>query len=110
MRVRVYYNLNKKCLSVQYKGKVIQHTTSIYLENVKFIVRPAGRAKVLKEKRKNVHAFVEGDVYVPSVAYYPTQVSYNPYKLGTFYEVETNHPVISAKNAAVAGKHVWVSK
>ena len=63
-KIEVYRNLHKKCFSVRHKGKVIYHlkdNEQLSLTNVKFVVQPAGRAKVLREKRKNVHAFVRGE-------------------------------------------------
>ena len=62
-RVRVYYNLHKKCLSVMDKKTrlVIDHVDSIQLDNVKFIVSAAGLARLRRRKRKSVIAFVEGD-------------------------------------------------
>lgn len=63
-RVQVYYHIRKHLFSVKDKetGKVVLHTPSLFLDNVKFIVRPAGRDKVRETKVKNVHAFVEGDL------------------------------------------------
>lgn len=63
-RVRVYYNLHKKCLSVMDKKtrRVIDHVDSIQLENVKFIVSAAGLARLRRQQRKSVIAFVEGDI------------------------------------------------
>lgn len=87
MRVRVYFNLHKKVFSVQDKKtrKVIGHTEHIILENVKFIVSESGRQRVLREKKKNVHAFVEGDVLengIFDMKY--SNVTYNPYRDSTF--------------------------
>ena len=61
-RVRAYYNLHRKCLSVQdYKtGLVIEHTDSLFFTNAMFVVRKSGNEKVKREGRKNVHAFVNG--------------------------------------------------
>ncbi len=64
-RVEVYRNLHKNCFSVralggENKGKVIDHVQEITLKDVKFAVQPAGRKRVLKEKQKNVHAFIRG--------------------------------------------------
>ena len=59
-RVQVYYNLHKKCLSIRYKGKVIEHAREVTLTDARFHVQPAGRARVLREKKKNVHAYVSG--------------------------------------------------
>ena len=58
--VEVYYNLHNKTFSVRHAGRVWFHTNVLTLHNCKFAVQPAGRAKVLKEKRKNVHAFIRG--------------------------------------------------
>jgi hypothetical protein len=86
-------------LLVRHKGKVIYHlkdNEQLSLTNVKFVVQPAGRAKVLREKRKNVHAFVRGefekfkssleeDVYFkPFDNLDFSTASYNPYKADTF--------------------------
>lgn len=87
MRVRVYFNLHKKVFSVQDKKtrKVIGHTEHIVLENVKFIVSESGRQRVLREKKKNVHAFVEGEVnYMGKFDMMKSNVTYNPYKYSSF--------------------------
>ena len=62
-KVFIYRNLHKKCWSVKQNGKVINHTSKIILMDCEFIVQPAGHAKVLKEKKKNVHAFVKGEIF-----------------------------------------------
>ena len=61
-RVRAYYNLHRKCFSVQdYKtGLVIEHTNKLCFTNAMFVVRKSGNERVKKEGRKNVHAFVNG--------------------------------------------------
>ena len=61
-KVRVYRNLHKKCLSVKQGGIVQCHTDNIVLRDCKFIVSKAGQKRVRDEKRKNVHAYVEGYV------------------------------------------------
>ena len=60
--VRAYYNLHKKCFSVQdYKtGLVVEHTDSLFFTNAMFVVRKSGNERVKKEGRKNGHAFVNG--------------------------------------------------
>jgi hypothetical protein len=66
-------------------GRVIKHATTLYLQNCTFIVRPAGREKVLKTKRKNVHAFIKGEEYEQQGPYIPVRrVKYNPYKAPYF--------------------------
>ena len=63
---RVYFNLHKKLLSIQAKvngsWKVIRHVNEIMLADVKFKVYEKGRQRVLNEKRKNVHAFIVGNL------------------------------------------------
>lgn len=109
MRVRVYRNLTKKCISIQSTktNLVIMYSEAVSLTNCKFTVREKGREKVLKEKRKNVHAFVIGeldDVYKSPEGEDRRgvrQASYNPYKHGFFYDVITQEPVREASK-------VWV--
>jgi hypothetical protein len=85
----VYRNLHKKCLSVRQLGIVKCHTDSIVLHDATFVVNPAGREKVRRERKKNVHAYVKGtvidardtDVLLP----FPwDEVYYNPYKCDNF--------------------------
>lgn len=77
--VRVYWNINKNCWSIQHKGKVVEHSDSILLKNVTFLVFETGRQRVLQEKRKNVHAFAEGEMIMindhkPKKSYFPNNL------------------------------------
>ena len=83
--VKVYFNLHKKCFSILQNGLVVGHTDSIALRDVTFKVSQAGRNRVLKERRKNVHAFVTG--YLDCFAderFYDVKIVYNPYKYDSF--------------------------
>lgn len=85
-RVQVYRNLTKRCWSVRHKGRVIAHAVAVYLKDCTFKVQEGGRKRVLRERRKNVHAFVEGygeHEYQP-VGSVVQRVVYNPYKMSTF--------------------------
>ncbi len=87
-RVEVYRNLHKNCYSVraltgENKGKVIDHVQSITLKDAKFVVQPAGRKRVLREKRKNVHAFVRGHI-TDEPFKKGTPVKYDPYLTDAF--------------------------
>ena len=64
MRVDVYYNLHKHLWSVRDRrtGRVILHCDRVELTNVKFHVGQRGRERVNEEQRKNVHAWVTGDL------------------------------------------------
>lgn len=91
MRVFVYRNLTKDCWSVRDEatGLVILHTKRLLLADAKFVVQEAGRQRVLREKRKNVHAGVRGSLVRggkmgPKFRKSCVEVTYNPYKSGTF--------------------------
>ena len=95
MRVFVYFNLHKKMWSVKalegpQKGRVIARTFHVALRDVQSRVSQKGRERVLREKRKNVHAGLVGDwVGFKLPEYYrhvpETEITYNPYKSGNFY-------------------------
>jgi hypothetical protein len=114
MKVFVYFNLHRKLFSVKAlegpnKGKVISHTTYLWLKDVTFKVSEAGRQRVLREKRKNVHAGVVGtlDCDLSNQDYRnfgfsllkhnSTQVTYNPYRFSSFVNKETSEPVKHAQ-------------
>lgn len=86
LKVFVYKNLTKSCFSVRSveTGKVIAHVASLQLRNARFKVSEAGRKRVLKEGRKNVHAGVEGELLIDPNDFLPDEkfpvcVFYNPY-------------------------------
>jgi len=60
--VRVYRNLHKQVISVKQGGLVRCHTNNVVLHLCKFIVSKAGQKRVRNDKRKNVHAYIEGIV------------------------------------------------
>ena len=84
-KVRVYWNLHKKCWSIQdaKSGLVIDHRYDITLVLAKLVVRKGGQKRVREEGKKNVHAFAVGYIAqeqdIDSSAYHH-KVSYNPYK------------------------------
>jgi len=127
-KIEVYRNLHKKCFSVRHKGKVVGYlhdNEQLALTNVKFAVQPAGRAKVLRENKKNVHAFVRGE-YVGFIGFrsgpYDRKreemyfgkfedldfyaVSYDPYKSDKFVVKETGKPIESNSEALIKGGKV----
>ena len=103
-RVMVYYNLHKKTFSVQYRGRVMMHADYVKLKDVEFRVREGGKEKVRQEMRKNVHAFVIGDLV--DYCKFPCEnlppesndkvITYNPYKYDTFVKIDTEEPVYNA--------------
>ena len=109
-KVFVYYNLHKHKWSVKdvKTGRVIGHHYEVQLYNATFKVSEAGRARVLKEKRKNVLAGVEGYLTTDVLArkmdgtiLWESQserhkVTYDPYKYDTFVTVSDKEPIHKA--------------
>ena len=97
--VLVYRNLrhgrkSRPLYSVCQDGRVVSHVHSIMLRDARFIVRESGRQRVLKENRKNVHAFIKGSVTSSGMGTdkfgrLPVQVVYNPYDVGYFFTRNT---------------------
>jgi hypothetical protein len=101
----IYFNLHKHCYSVRYKGKVILHTTKIDCTGVTFSVSQKGRERVLKEKRKNVHAFIVAEsIDTACINRFNTDldcmVKYNPYKYSSFVTADES-PIYQASYVAL---------
>lgn len=131
-RVKVYFNLHKKCWSVKSMdtgedyGKVKYHATSIELFHAVPKVSKAGQARVRREKKKNVHAGILGrmnwfDDRQRSIDYaYKSninnkranpkwrEVTYNPYKHDTFVYVDTGEEFTGSRQALLMDKKVYV--
>lgn len=132
MKVFVYYNLHRACWSVkalegEHKGRVVAHAQAVGLDGVEFKVSEAGRLRVLREQRKNVHAGAVGEwVWASGVEWRydlphgsrpgvvqqvpgrgapwsltgeHTAVSYNPRRGPSFYDKDTDRDVASALHA-----------
>jgi len=120
-RSQVYFNLHKRCFSVQQGGKVYAHADGVLLENVRFNVSKAGQRKVRETGRKNVHARVTGypaphqsgcednvildaqlvkfcreDIESLKAAGWNT-ATYNPYKNDTFVDAVTGEALHDAR-------------
>ena len=102
-RVYVYFNLHKRVWSVRQDGKIAEHTKHIMLKDARFLVGQAGRKKVIKEQRKNVHAGISGYIVdrVPNVPDFCTTVSYNPYKNETFINFATERSILWAPHVVM---------
>jgi len=84
MNVQVYWNFNRKCWSVvsTQSGLVIAHKEELFLIDAFFEVSQSGRLRVLRQKRKNVHAKVRGKWVHEGwgKAFANQRVRYNPYR------------------------------
>jgi hypothetical protein len=116
MKVFVYYNLHKhlwsiKALEGENKGRVIAHRPTVWLTNAVPKVSEAGRQRVLKEQRKNVHAGIVGhwrDADMPLVSTdHWRSVTYNPYKYDSFVYVNDESEWFGGNDALLHERKVW---
>lgn len=87
--VKVYKNLHRGCMSVQQDGIVRCHADNVVVKNAMFKVSEAGRQRVIREKKKSVHAFVVGYVINARETDHVdhdhwASMTYNPYKVAGF--------------------------
>mgnify|MGYP003111427007 CR=1 FL=1 len=106
---KVYWNVRKKCYSIQRNDRVYEHAPYVALECVDFKVSQAGNKRVRDQQRKNVHAMAVGHrmyhVADEDSARCNTRVIYNPYHHTTFINEETEQPVHSAHIALFTTKY-----
>lgn len=118
-KIYVYRNLRRDCLSLQQDGLIVGYAEAVILTNVEFRVRESGRQRVLREQRKNVHAFAIGLLEEAHTTPYTwildavqaRQISYNPYRFPTFFDVETLESIESihsGKRVLVTTKGIWM--
>lgn len=130
MRLEAYYNLHKKCISARPIGGSVKHYEFLCLDDASFSVQPAGRKKVLKEKKKNVHAFVRGNLLTSGEPYQRRhdydgvnidlsvdrfredarydEVTYNPYKYESFVRKHNEQAVKYAPHVWIIDKHIFI--
>lgn len=105
--VRVFKNWQRGCYSIMQDGVVRASAREVSLQSVEFLVRASGRARMLKLKRRNVHAYAVGllDAYLhpdePSAlpALDGRVAFYDPYRFDAFVDRDTLQPVLSADRA-----------
>ena len=106
--VKVYFNLRTKLFSIKdvKSGLVLAHGDNIALNNVKFEVNEKGRQRVLSSGRKNVHAYVVGNIALDGVYRFAKakEVYYNPFKTSKF--ISCGDTVESCKRAFMSNKKV----
>jgi hypothetical protein len=114
-KVFCYRNLNKKGVVWSIRdtktNKVINWVENIILKDVELKVSEKGRQRVLREKRKNVHAGVKG--YEVSIKSVPKNIKwiyvfYDPYTTPFFTDKNGNYIKI-CKYAKLCEKGLFVS-
>ena len=126
MKVKVYYNLHKKCYSIvslekENYGRVIKHDNCVPLFDAQFKVSEKGRQRVLREQKKNVHAYVVGNWSID--CYNGSEIlcselqtkdrniksikvaTYNPYKYSSFVDATSKKPLAKASQVLLSKRH-----
>lgn len=100
---QIYRNLHQGLkFSIRERGRVIERLTDFVAYNVRFQVGEGGRQRVLRERRKNVHAFVTCEEWLQEqINTLGPVLTYNPYLAGTF--MCEGSPIYSAQKVAFTG-------
>lgn len=119
MRVEVYRNLSpqyrkgpavwsvRACQGPN-RGRVIHRASHVQIKDAQFVVQPGGRARAVREQKRNVHALVRG-TFVETPGPSPTdkhRVRYNPYRADHF-ATEEGEPIEQASLVEFDGKGCW---
>lgn len=126
MRVRLYRNLKIRdqrawslmAMEGPRKGLVIDVVDGAVLERATFVVKESGRQRVIRDKQKNVHAFVDGEI----VESFPlksmrgaldggegadVRITYDPYTMRSFMRTDCMQPVEHASVVFVSPAGVF---
>lgn len=101
LNVSVYRNLNNNCFSIKDRKSclVVAHGDGFVIKNAVMKVGK-GRLRVLKNKQKNVHAYINGefsgnlDLEVGLL----DEIYYNPYSLDCFINNRTKEKIVKCKS------------
>lgn len=130
LRVHAYWNINAsiwslRAVSGHHRGRVIAHAASFSLLDCTFRVSEAGRQRVIREKCRNVHAWIVGTLQ--SVDATPTSLlasipghplcpsdgdrfTYNPYRSAFFHLASPEMTAIHSAGRVVAnGRRIVAS-
>jgi hypothetical protein len=125
MRVRLYRNLkirDQRAWSIMAmegprKGKVLEIVDGAVLRRVTFTVSEPGRQRVIRERAKNVHAYVDGELEesFPLKSMRPqaggegadVRITYDPYTMRSFVRTDCMKPVEHASVVFVSPAGVF---
>jgi len=102
--VRVFKNPKLGCYNIMQGGLIKATARQIRLRDAEFLVRESGRQRMLREKRRTIHAYVQGRLIdfshpddAKSINHLPgRQATYNPYRYSSFVDRETEVPLSRA--------------
>lgn len=110
--VEIYFNLHKKLFSIRDpKTKlVLAHGNNIVLKDPIFVVNEKERQKVIRDKRKNVHAFVKGEfIGLSENESFIKEIYYNPYEVSQFMVEDLTASVFKFEKVLFSNKKVYGS-
>lgn len=124
-----YLNLNRGCLSVRSaagasRGRVWGYAAAVEISEARFVVQAGGRQRVLRNRCKDVHAWVRGSTRVIAeegrdvgrlLARWQeacargeaVDVAYNPFYTETFVRRTTAEPVFLARRVVIIGRRIF---
>lgn len=105
--VLLYKNLHNGKFSLKQNNLVVGHVDCVTLKQVCFIVNERNRQRVIRERQKNVHAFVKGyvvDFIEQHASAHSLFITYNPYKFENFV-FTYNHKVAVLTDAETLHCH-----
>ena len=105
--VRVFRNWKRGCYNIMQNGRLLASAKQVRLSGVEFLVRESGRARMLQQGRRNIHAYAIGrlvDYTHPSDTHDLDRITgrsifYDPYRFASFVDGDTEAPVTSAETA-----------
>ncbi|MDX1434609.1 MAG: hypothetical protein R3286_19360 [Gammaproteobacteria bacterium] len=99
--VRVFRNWKRGCYNIMQGGQVVATARQVRLADVEFRVREPGRQRMLRLRRRNVHAYAIGHLLdhvhpleqrsLGGVA--GRSAFYDPWRFATFVDGESHRPV-----------------
>lgn len=99
--VRVFINPKYGCYTIMQDGRVKASAKQVRLKQAAFTVRESGRQRMLREQRRNIHAYIVGTLleYIhaedaKTMGVLPGRgARYNPYRYSTFVDSQTEAPL-----------------
>ena len=91
----------------------VEYFGTLVLSDVRFHVSEAGRLRTLRERTRNVHAWVIGTKFAGTPSQNPPfgqnmrQATYSPFKYVGFVDKETEQPLEYAYAAYMVGSKVY---
>ena len=103
--VRVFKNPSKGCYNIMQGGMIKASARQIRLKDAEFLVRESGRQRMLENNKRNIHAYVVGelvDFTHPDESDRALELIagrnayYNPHRYSSFVDRETESPLTTA--------------